>query len=82
MAYHPSSDHCGISTGKVDHFNRGDNLKSTALALGFLANQFARVSHVVGLELLNEPANDRRLPKWYQDTINKIRESTPPDFPL
>jgi glucan 1,3-beta-glucosidase len=76
------ADHCGISTGKVDLWNRDENLKSTALALEFLAKHFASVPNVIGLELLNEPANDKRLPKWYQETINNIRRSTPPDFPL
>lgn len=77
-----TADHCGISTGQVDLWNRDENLRSTALALEFLAKQFAGVKHVIGLELLNEPANDKRLPKWYQETINNIRNSTPPDFPL
>lgn len=82
---HSFTAHCGVNTGKVELWSRKANLESTALALNFLAQQYAKVPHVVGLELLNEPANDchnGKLPKWYQETINNIRKTVPPDFPL
>ncbi|KAJ9109171.1 hypothetical protein QFC21_000500 [Naganishia friedmannii] len=85
LDFHCAAAHCGVSTGKVDFWNRKANFESTALALNFLAHQYANVPHVIGLELLNEPANDchnGKLPRWYQDTINNIRQSVPADFPL
>ena len=37
---------------------------------------------MIGLELLNEPANNGKLQKWYETTLSEIRSVTGPDFPI
>jgi glucan 1,3-beta-glucosidase len=37
---------------------------------------------VIGLEILNEPANNPHLQKWYDTTLNEIRQVAPVDFPI
>lgn len=74
--------HSGLSTGKPGFFKKSDNLESTSLALRFLASYLAPKSHIVGLQLLNEPTNDNRLQGWYDKTISDIRQITGPHFPL
>ncbi|BEI92905.1 uncharacterized protein CcaverHIS019_0505330 [Cutaneotrichosporon cavernicola] len=73
--------HSGMSGGTVNFWDKS-NLKSTALALRFLASTLAPNPHVIGLELLNEPKNDSRLQKWYESTIDELRPLTGPDFPI
>lgn len=79
--YSPSG-HSGLSTGKPNLFNKSSNLRSTSLALRFLASYLAPKPHIVGLQLLNEPANDNRLQGWYDTTLAEIRNITGPYFPL
>ena len=72
-----------MSKGKADLFNRSANLRSTSLALRFLASYLAPLPHVVGLQLLNEPAQgDNRLQGWYETTLDDLRSITGPHFPL
>lgn len=42
----------------------------------------APIPHIVGLELLNEPANNQKLQGWYESTLSTIRPICGPDFPL
>ena len=72
--------HSGTSTGNVN-FWLPQNLAATLIALRFLVNRFAPCSHVVGLELLNEPANNNNLQGWYESTIRELR-SISADFPI
>ncbi|WWC60250.1 uncharacterized protein I303_102816 [Kwoniella dejecticola CBS 10117] len=74
--------HAGMSKGKVGFWDKHSNLASTSLALRFLASELCHIPHVVGLELLNEPANNSKLQGWYKSTIEEIRSIVPSDFPL
>ncbi|WVR03895.1 hypothetical protein IAU60_000894 [Kwoniella sp. DSM 27419] len=74
--------HASLSGGKVGLWDKHSNLASTSLALRFLASEFASVPHVVGLELLNEPANNAKLQAWYKSTIDEVRTVSGPDFPI
>ena len=71
-----------MSKGKPELFNKSANLRSTSLALRFLASYLAPKPHVVGLQLLNEPANDNRLQGWYESTLTEVRTITGPHFPI
>jgi len=71
-----------MSRGKPEFFKRSANLRSTSLALRFLASYLAPMPHVVGLQLLNEPANDNRLQGWYESTLTEVRAITGPYFPV
>ncbi|WVW80085.1 hypothetical protein I302_102058 [Kwoniella bestiolae CBS 10118] len=74
--------HSGLSKGKIGFWDKHSNLASTSLALRFLASELSRIPHVVGLELLNEPANNSKLQGWYHSIIAEIRGIVPSDFPL
>ncbi|WVQ83628.1 hypothetical protein IAT38_005769 [Cryptococcus sp. DSM 104549] len=74
--------HAGLSKGKVGFWDSNANQASTSLALRFLASKFAPIPHVVGLELLNEPANNSKLQGWYHKAIEEVRTVAPADFPL
>ena len=74
--------HSGISTGKPELFNKKANLRSTSLALKFLTSYCAPLQHVVGLQLLNEPANNNSLQGWYESTLKEVRAIAGPDFPV
>ena len=52
------------------------------MALRFLASQLHSTPHVIGLEILNEPANTMQLQGWYESTLKEIRQVTGPDFPI
>lgn len=71
-----------MSNGKPKLLGQNSNLRSTSLALRFLAHYLAPIPHVVGLEILNEPANDNRLQGFYEKTISELRPIVGPDFPL
>ncbi|WWC68684.1 uncharacterized protein I206_102618 [Kwoniella pini CBS 10737] len=77
-----SDAHAGLSKGKVGFWDKHSNLASTSLALRFLASELCNIPHIVGLELLNEPANNSKLQGWYKSTIEEIRSIVPFDFPL
>ncbi|WVQ64857.1 uncharacterized protein L199_003026 [Kwoniella botswanensis] len=74
--------HSGLSNGKVGFWDKHSNLASTSLALRFLASELSRIPHVVGLEVLNEPANNSKLQGWYRTILDEIRSIVPVDFPL
>lgn len=75
------TEHSGLSGGKVDFWAK-HNLKSTSLALKFLASTLAPNPNVVGLEILNEPQNNNKLQDWYERTLDELRPLTGPDFPI
>jgi glucan 1,3-beta-glucosidase len=58
--------HSGISDGSVNLFNNSVNVKMTVNALKFLVENLASVTNVVGIQLLNEPANVPELPDFCQ----------------
>ncbi|ORY27437.1 cytoplasm protein [Naematelia encephala] len=74
--------HSGMSNGKPRLFDAKANLTSTSLALRFLASHFASNPNVIGLELLNEPANNSHLQKWYESTLAELRPLCGPHFPI
>ncbi|WRT65648.1 uncharacterized protein IL334_002593 [Kwoniella shivajii] len=74
--------HAGLSIGKVGLWDKHSNLASTSLSLRFLASELSNVPHIVGLELLNEPANNPKLQSWYKSTIDEIRSIVSSDFPI
>ncbi len=77
--------HAGTGTGQV-HFWEPHNQSAAIRALRLLAITLFPIPNVVGLELLNEPANSDSLLGWYEDTIRSIRSSLPPhqadEFPI
>ncbi|KAF8342202.1 putative cytoplasm protein [Cantharellus anzutake] len=77
--------HAGTGTGQV-HFWEPHNQSATVRALRVLAAALSPIPNVVGLELLNEPANNDSLQGWYEDTIRAIRSALPPrhadEFPI
>ncbi|WFD03364.1 hypothetical protein MOBT1_002053 [Malassezia obtusa] len=74
-AYGAQNDqaHSGFSTGKVNFYS-GNNQKRTTDFLLWLTAQFANVTNVVGIELLNEPQNNDKLWPWYGQTMDKMRK--------
>lgn len=74
--------HSGLSKGKIGFWDRKSNLERTALALRFLASTFVSNPTVIGLEVMNEPANNQRLSGWYDTTLHDLRSVAGPDFPL
>lgn len=56
--------HSGISDGATNLFNNDDNKNKTIADLTYLMRQLANVTNVVGIELLNEPIKDARLPEF------------------
>jgi len=71
-----------MSNGKASLFSSSANLRSTSLALRFLASTLCHNPNVIGLELLNEPANNGKLQKWYETTLAEVRAVAGPDFPI
>lgn len=60
--------HSGISTGKANLFNDPYNIRKTIDILVYLAQQFATVTNVVGIQILNEPVNVKQLTsfcRWF-----------------
>ena len=55
--------HSGISDGQVNFFN-DTNMDLTINVLTFLTEQFATVTNVIGIEILNEPNDDSTLPDF------------------
>ena len=51
--------------------------------LKVLASHLHAIPNVVGLELMNEPANNDQLQGWYESAIEQLRRTVAPtDFPL
>ncbi|EUC66853.1 glycoside hydrolase family 5 protein [Rhizoctonia solani AG-3 Rhs1AP] len=72
--------HSGTGTGEVRMWTR-TNLSRTVHALQVLTAQLALRPNVVGIELVNEPANNNQVQKWYEDTLTALRKISP-DLPL
>lgn len=53
--------HSGISDGRANLFDDPYNIQKTMDVLAFLAQQFATVTNVVGIQILNEPKNVKQL---------------------
>lgn len=73
--------HSGLSEGKIG-FWKSKNLKATSTALRFLVSQLAQNPHVIGIELLNEPADNAQLKDWYDRTLGELRGLCDAAFPL
>lgn len=71
-----------MSNGKPSLFSSSANLRSSSLALRFLASTFCRSPNVIGLELLNEPANNPKLQRWYETTLTEVRAVAGSEFPI
>ncbi|CAE6481493.1 unnamed protein product [Rhizoctonia solani] len=72
--------HSGTGTGEVRMWTR-TNLSRTVHALQVLTAQLASRPNVVGIELVNEPANNNQVQGWYESTIAALRKISP-DLPL
>jgi hypothetical protein len=56
--------HSGISNGETQLFSSESNMNKTIDVLSFLVEQLCEVTNVVGIELLNEPQDDPKLPSF------------------
>jgi hypothetical protein len=63
--------HCGSSSGRCDFYSDKNRKKTIAILLE-IANTFAGYDNVVGIELLNEPAQHSKLAGWYADAAQAI----------
>lgn len=72
--------HSGIN-GPVKFYEQ-QHLQHTTKVLNILAIEVASIPNVVGLELVNEPQNNSLLQRWYQTTLDSIREKVGPELPL
>lgn len=72
--------HSGTGTGEIHMWTR-TNLSRTVHALQVLTTQLAQRPNIVGIELVNEPANNDQVQKWYEDTLAALRKISP-DIPL
>ncbi|GJJ06770.1 hypothetical protein Clacol_000966 [Clathrus columnatus] len=72
--------HSGVN-GPITFYEKC-NLEHTTKVLNVLAKQIANVPNVVGLELVNEPQNNRILGNWYEKTMNSLRNNIGMDLPL
>lgn len=68
--------HSGVSDHQINLFNNPDNVDKTINVLTFLAQTFASVTNVVGLELLNEPQYNFVLEDFYTRAIAAIRSTS------
>lgn len=70
--------HSGMSTGKVNFWNgfcAGKNQRKTIEILVALASALGEHENVAGIELLNEPQNNKNLESWYESAVHAIRKS-------
>ncbi|KAG6919916.1 hypothetical protein DXG01_013265 [Tephrocybe rancida] len=79
--------HSGISDGASDMFAKPEFTDMTIAVLEYLMSDFADVSNVVGIQLLNEPKNVPELPNVYTRMIAAMRNVSTPaansaSFPL
>ncbi|KAJ7109259.1 glycoside hydrolase superfamily [Mycena epipterygia] len=76
--------HSGISDRHVGLFNTPANVERTLAVLTFLMDQLCNVTNVVGIQILNEPQNDPRLPDFYTHAISAMRQvsSAAQEFPI
>lgn len=72
--------HSGTGTGEIHMWTR-TNMARTVMALQVLTTQFANRPNVVGIELINEPANNNQVQGWYESTLAALRKISP-DIPL
>ncbi|KAH8117362.1 glycoside hydrolase superfamily [Phellopilus nigrolimitatus] len=68
--------HSGISDGQVNLFKNVTYQDLTISALAFLTQQLASVTNVVGIEILNEPVDDPKLPDFYTRAITTMRQTS------
>ncbi|KAJ2964222.1 hypothetical protein NQZ79_g826 [Umbelopsis isabellina] len=69
--------HCGLSTHRADLFNSKQNIETTLQALRRLATEFAPINHIIGIEVLNEPADHPQLASFYERAYDAIRSAHP-----
>lgn len=67
--------HSGVSTGGAGLFSNSANTQKTLEVLTYLTQQFASVSNVVGIELLNEPKPNPAL-EGFCEYFNLVSYST------
>ena len=72
--------HSGTGTGEI-HMWTKTNMARTVMALQVLTTHFANRPNVVGIELINEPANNNQVQGWYESTLATLRKISP-DIPL
>lgn len=65
--------HSGVADGKVHFFKKENRERMTKLLL-WLMNEVQNISNVIGIELLNEPHNDKRLWPWYSSAMDAMRK--------
>ncbi|CDZ98740.1 glycoside hydrolase [Phaffia rhodozyma] len=69
--------HSGLADGVIGFFDSKDDQDSTICALTFLTEQLVNVTNVVGIQILNEPSNDGRLPDFYTRALDELRKISP-----
>ncbi|GFZ42614.1 hypothetical protein JCM24511_00331 [Saitozyma sp. JCM 24511] len=74
--------HSGTSAGQAKLWSKDAHLKSTSAALRFLASHLHSNLSVVGLQLINEPEDNRALEGWYKSILSELRSIVPAEFPL
>ncbi|TDL25342.1 glycoside hydrolase [Rickenella mellea] len=62
-------------------FYEENNMKKTQLVLSILARELHTKPNIVGLEILNQPQNDPKLPEWYASTIDLLH-GIAPELPI
>jgi aryl-phospho-beta-D-glucosidase BglC (GH1 family) len=82
VALTDSLGHSGTSAGQAKLWSKDAHLKSTSAALRFLASHLHSDPSVVGLQLINEPEDNRALEGWYKSTLSELRSIVPAEFPL
>nr|GAT47207.1 glycoside hydrolase [Mycena chlorophos] len=65
--------HSGISDRHTSMFSDSASWDKTIDVLKFLVEQLCEVTNVVGIEVLNEPANDKQLWNFYTQAIDAMR---------
>lgn len=74
-----SDGHSGLSTGKVGFYTRS-NMKNTIFILKAIVDTYGSMENVTGVELINEPKDDGKLPDWYRDAIKHLRSECSNNF--
>lgn len=74
-------DHSGRSGPAIKMWEER-NIQVLKQVLRFMVGHFHTRDNVVGIELINEPANNDKLLALYLDIIGQVRTITHPHFPL
>lgn len=69
--------HSGVSDGQTNLFSSPDNIMKTIQVLQFLTRTFVNVPNIVGIQLLNEPANVPEVWDFYNTALDALRTVTP-----